>query len=146
MAFFKPCRRLVPLGCILLISEVEPDELVAMNSVKSEDDHHDEVGNQEACVEGVPPVEMLERFICVVRLPVVPEALWREQQPENRREWVKGREQVIAPAMVALSNRFYAIRCRLHFVMLRLRLVQKHGAVERVALSWLEPGVSNDLA
>ena len=54
-------------GGILLVPVVEPDELVAMDAVKGEHDHDQEVGDEQEAVEPVPLVEVLEGTIGVVR-------------------------------------------------------------------------------
>jgi hypothetical protein len=48
-----------------------------MNPVKGENDHHDEIGNQERGVEGVPAIQMFERFIGVMRPEIVLETVLR---------------------------------------------------------------------
>jgi hypothetical protein len=35
------------VAALLLVAVVEPDELVAMDAVEGEDDHHDEVGDEQ---------------------------------------------------------------------------------------------------
>ena len=42
-----------------------------MDAVEREDDHHDEVGDEQADVEGVPAVDVAEGVVGVVRLPIV---------------------------------------------------------------------------
>jgi hypothetical protein len=45
-----------------------------MDAVEGEDDHHDEVGDEERDVEGVPVVGVAEGVVGVVGAPVVGEA------------------------------------------------------------------------
>jgi hypothetical protein len=58
--------------------------LVAVNPIKRQNYHHDEVGNQHARIERVPPVQMFEGLVRVVRLPVVPKAMRSYQHGERR--------------------------------------------------------------
>ncbi len=104
LAFGEPCGRLAPPGGFLLIPHVEPDELVAMDSVEGEDDHDDEVGNQHRRVEGVPVVEALEGLVEVVRLEVVTEALGREEQTEEGYRCMGDEGQVFAPAWLVIQS------------------------------------------
>jgi hypothetical protein len=60
---------------LALVAVVEPDELIAMDAVEGEDDHHDAVGHEEADVEGVPAVVALEGAVGVVGPPIVREAV-----------------------------------------------------------------------
>jgi hypothetical protein len=46
-----------------------------MDAVEGEDDHHDEVGDEQADVEGVPAVVALEGAVGVMGLPIVREAV-----------------------------------------------------------------------
>ena len=57
-----------------------------MNPVERQNNHDDEIGNQQRRIEGIPAIEMLKRLIRVVRLPIVTEAFWTDQQPELRRQ------------------------------------------------------------
>jgi hypothetical protein len=53
------------------------NQLIAMNPVKGEDDHHDEIRNQERGVEGVPAIQMLEGLVCVMGPEIVLETVLR---------------------------------------------------------------------
>jgi hypothetical protein len=46
-----------------------------MDAVEGEDDHHDEVGDEQADVEGVPAVVALEGAVRVMGSPVAGEAV-----------------------------------------------------------------------
>jgi hypothetical protein len=56
-----------------------------MDAVEGEDQHHHEVGDEQADVEGVPAVEVLEGAVGVVGAPVVAEALGGEEERGGRR-------------------------------------------------------------
>src|SRR5581483_10460491 len=56
LALRELCGRLVRVGGFALVAVVEPDELVAVDAVEGEDHHHDEVGDEQADVEGVPAI------------------------------------------------------------------------------------------
>jgi hypothetical protein len=45
-----------------------------MDPVKGEDDHHDEIGDEEGDVEGVPAIDVAEGVVGVVGSPVVGQA------------------------------------------------------------------------
>ena len=49
----KRCGRLGPLGGVLFIAVVEPDELVAVDAVEGQDDHDDEVRDEQGVVPAV---------------------------------------------------------------------------------------------
>jgi hypothetical protein len=53
-----------------------------VNPVESQDNHDDEVGNQQGCVEGIPAIEMLERLVPIVGLQVMAKAFGSKQQPK----------------------------------------------------------------
>jgi hypothetical protein len=46
-----------------------------MDAIEGEDDHHDEVGDEQGDVEGVPAIGVAKGVVGVVGLPVVPEAV-----------------------------------------------------------------------
>ncbi len=75
LVFGEAGGRLVGVGGLALVAVVEPDELVPMDAVEGQDDHYDEVGDEEADVEGVPAVVTLEGAVGVVGAPVVGEAV-----------------------------------------------------------------------
>jgi hypothetical protein len=55
-----------------------------MQTVEGQDDHHDEVGDEDADVEAVPAVLAAEGAVGVVRLPVVRKrVLVREEERED---------------------------------------------------------------
>ena len=70
---------------------VEIDELVAMDAVEGEDDHHDEVGNEEAGVKEIGAIEALEGVVSVVALEVVHDSVLGQEQQE--REQIERAEQ-----------------------------------------------------
>ena len=74
------------MGGLALVAVVEPDELVAMDAVEGEDDHHDEVGDEQADVEGVPAVVAAEGAVGVMGLPVVREAVLIGEEERERVE------------------------------------------------------------
>jgi hypothetical protein len=51
-----------------------------MDAVEREDDHHDEVRDEQGDVEGVPAVGVAKGVVGVVRLPVVAEAVRRDEE------------------------------------------------------------------
>ena len=57
-----------------------------MDAVEGEDDHHQEVGDEQADVEGVPAIDVAEGVISVVRLPVVPQTALRGEEHGERIE------------------------------------------------------------
>jgi len=64
------------LGVIVLaMLEVEIDELVAMDAVNGQDDHHCEIREQEGSVKGVPFIEALEGLVGVLRFEEVAESV-----------------------------------------------------------------------
>ena len=63
------------MGLVASVSVVDPDELVAVDSVEGEDHHDDEVGDEQPYVEGIPAVIAFEGAVGVVGLPVVREAV-----------------------------------------------------------------------
>jgi hypothetical protein len=65
---------------VALVAEVEPDELIAVDAVEGEDDHHDEVRDEQRDVEGVPTVGVAEGVVGEVGLPVVAQAVWRDEE------------------------------------------------------------------
>jgi len=67
--------RFFGVGGFALVAVVEPDELIAMDAVEGKDHHDDEVGNEEADVEGVPAVVAFKGAVGVMGLPVVCEAV-----------------------------------------------------------------------
>ncbi len=67
------------LGGVLAVLVVEIDELVAMQAVEGQDDHHDEVRDEQRGVEPVPAVEMLEGMVAVVVTKVVAEVILRKK-------------------------------------------------------------------
>ena len=75
---------LVPAGGVLLVAEVEPDELVAVEAEEGQDDHDEEVGDEEGVVEGGELVEVLEGAVGVVGLQVVAEAVGGGEEPDER--------------------------------------------------------------
>jgi hypothetical protein len=74
------CGRFVGLGLVALVAEIEPDELVAMDAVEGEDDHHDEVRDQQGDVKGVPAIDVAEGMVGVMRLPIVAEPVLRAEK------------------------------------------------------------------
>jgi hypothetical protein len=64
-------------GGVALVAEIEPDELVTMDSVEGKDDHHDEVRDQQGDVKGVPAIDVAEGVVGVMRLPIVAEPALR---------------------------------------------------------------------
>ena len=64
--------RLLRVRLVAFIAVVEPDELIAVNAVESEDDHHHEIGDKQADIEGVPAIDVAEGVVSVMRLPIVP--------------------------------------------------------------------------
>jgi len=62
---------------VFAIPVIPINQLITMNPVKGENDHHDEIGNQERGVEGVPAIQMFERFIGVMRPEIVLETVLR---------------------------------------------------------------------
>ena len=104
LAFGKARGRLAPLGGFLLVPHVEPDELVAMDSVEGEDDHDDEVGNQHRRVEGVPMVEAFEGLVEVVGAEVVTEALGSEEEAEQGYRCMGEEGQGYAPARLVIQS------------------------------------------
>ena len=87
LVFGEARGRLVRVRGLALVAVVEPDELVAMDAVEGEDDHHDEVRDEQADVEGVPAVVAAEGAVGVVGLPIVAEAVL---VGEEERESVDG--------------------------------------------------------
>jgi hypothetical protein len=71
------------VGFVTLVAVVEPDELVTMNAVEGEDDHHQEIGDEQADVEGVPAIDVAECVVSVVRLPVVSQTARGEEHGER---------------------------------------------------------------
>jgi hypothetical protein len=65
---------------VALVAEVEPDELIAVDAVEGEDDHHDEVRDEQRDVEGVPAVGVAEGVVGEVGLPVVAEPVRRGEE------------------------------------------------------------------
>ena len=62
---------------VLAVLVVAVDQLIAMNAIEGENDHHDEVGNQECGVKRVPVIQVLEGAIGVMGLEVMLQAvLW----------------------------------------------------------------------
>ena len=51
------------MGFVAAVAVVDPDELVAVDTVEGEDDHHDEVRDEDRDVEGVPTVVAVERGV-----------------------------------------------------------------------------------
>jgi len=100
LALGKLHRRLAPFRCFLLVPEVEPHQLIPVNSIERQDDHDDEVRNQYRCIEGIPPVKAMEVInpVGIVRLPVMAKAPGGKQQPKQGRQCVRERGQVVAPA------------------------------------------------
>ena len=84
LSFSKPHRRLIPLRRVLLVLEVQPHQLIPMDPIERQDDHHDEVGNQHRRIERIPAVKAVEviDLVGIVRLPIVANALGSEQQRE----------------------------------------------------------------
>ena len=75
-------RRL--FGRVLLMLEVEVNQLIAMNAVERQYDHHREIGDEQQGVEGVPAVEVFEGLVAVVGAEVVLQAV-RSGQPKGER-------------------------------------------------------------
>ena len=50
-----------------------------MDAVEGEDDHHQEVGDEQADVEGVPAIDVAEGVVRVVRLPIVAQTVRGEK-------------------------------------------------------------------
>jgi hypothetical protein len=65
---------------------VKPDELIAMDAVERQHQHHQEVRDQQRDVEGVPAIRVLERVVGVMRLPVVAESVRRGEEERERIE------------------------------------------------------------
>jgi hypothetical protein len=57
-----------------------------MDAVEGEDDHHDEVGDEEGDVEGVPAIGVAEGVVGVVGFPVVPETVAGGEEDGERVE------------------------------------------------------------
>ena len=53
-------------GFPFAIAIVEPDELIAVDSVERQDDHDDEIRNQQRNVKGVPAIDVVEGAVAVV--------------------------------------------------------------------------------
>jgi len=94
---------------------------------------------------------MFECLIRVVRLPVVAEALRREQQPEQSRQYMRKRGQGRCSSFS--EGTLAILRDRMQQTIMRLPSltgwqdsVQKHCPVYRVSLYRLETGISNDLS
>jgi hypothetical protein len=87
LAFGKLGGGLIPLGGVLAVAVLEPDQLIAVHAVEGEDQHDDEVGNKQADIEGVPAIEVLEGAVGVVGAPVVTEALGDEEQRKGG--WIR---------------------------------------------------------
>jgi len=68
---------------VALVAVVQPDQLIAVNAVERQDDHDEEVWHQQADVKGIPAVDVAERVVRIVRLPVVPEAMRSQEQGER---------------------------------------------------------------
>ena len=58
-------------GGIAAIFEVGIDELVAMHAEEGKRQHHQEVGNEQREVEGIPAIQVLVRRVRVVRLQIL---------------------------------------------------------------------------
>ena len=92
-----------------------------MDSIKRQDDHDDEIGNQHSCIERIPPVESVEviNSVRIMRIPIVAKAFGSKKQRKESRRYLKERGQFDAPAKVRI-NRFYAIRCSIRLTSLLL--------------------------
>jgi hypothetical protein len=71
-----------------------------MDAVEGEDHHHDEVGDEQADVEGVPAVVAFEGAVSVVGLPIVREAVLIG---EEERESVEVMCQGTAPQRISAA-------------------------------------------
>jgi hypothetical protein len=69
-----------------------------MDAIEGEDDHHDEVGHEQADVERIPAVVALERAVGVVGLPIMREAVLIG---EEERESVEMMCQGTAPQRIS---------------------------------------------
>jgi hypothetical protein len=78
--------RLAGVGLVALVAVVKPDELIAVDAVECQNDHHQEVGDEKAHVEGVPAVHVAESVISVVRFPVMSEPMLRGEEHGERIE------------------------------------------------------------
>ncbi len=106
----KVPARLVPQRLFLLVVVVEPHQLVAMDAVKRQDHHDDEVGNQDRQIEGVPAVEPMEGAVAVVRVQIVAKPLRGQKEGRRRVQIVEKGEQKETPRRCLRSRRFYAKR------------------------------------
>ena len=70
------------LGGVLPVFVIEINELVAMQAVEGQNDHHDEIRDEQRGVEPVPAVEMLEGVVSIVVAEIVAKIMFRL---ENRK-------------------------------------------------------------
>ena len=77
-----------------------------MDSIKRQDDHDDEIGNQHSCIERIPPVESVEviNSVRIMRIPIVAKAFGSKKQRKESRRYLKKRGQVDAPAKVPYQS------------------------------------------
>ena len=68
---------------LALVLVVQPDELVAVQTVERQDEHDDEIRCQQRDIESAEPVEVFEGLVGVVRLPIVAEPLRSQRDREN---------------------------------------------------------------
>jgi hypothetical protein len=77
---------------ILAVAIVQPHQLVAMNAVERQDDHHHEVRHQQRDIERVPAIDVAEGVVGVVRFDVVPEAFVGGKEQRKRVELADQRD------------------------------------------------------
>ena len=65
---------------VLAVLVIEIDELVAVHSVKRQQDQHDEVRNQQRQVKGVGLIEALESRVEEMRPQVMAKPVWFRHQ------------------------------------------------------------------
>ena len=68
---------------ILAVFVVAVNQLIAMNSIERKHYHHEEVGNQECSVKGIPVIQVLESAIRIMRPEIVGETVLGRGQPQG---------------------------------------------------------------